>query len=195
MNRIIWFFGLLISLSITQLVHADFFDRYEKLTPQDLPELSFTNPEGQPVTLEAYKGRIVVLNIWSITCGPCVAEMPSLDQLAGSFDEDKLMILPLNVDPIKKIGLDAFYGQNQYRYLGIFQDPTRQSQEALKWNALPTTLIINKDGKLIGRKIGATKWDDPQVIKIFEQLIEGKEIAAPQPSFTDKIKGFFKAKS
>ena len=195
MNRIIWFFGLLISLWVTQFAHADFFDRYEKLTPQDLPELSFTNPEGQPVTLEAYKGRIVVLNIWSITCGPCVAEMPSLDQLAGSFDEDKLMILPLNVDPIKKIGLDAFYNQNQYRYLGIFQDPIRQSQEALKWNALPTTLIINKDGKLIGRKIGATKWDDPQVIKIFEQLIEGKEIAAPQPSFTDKIQGFFRSRS
>lgn len=195
MNRIIWFFCVLISLFSLQIAQADFFDRYEKLTPQDMPELSFTNPEGYPVTLDAYKGRIVVLNIWSITCGPCVAEMPSLDQLAGSFDEDKLMIITLNVDPIKKIGVDKFYEQNQYRYLGVYQDPTRQSQEAFKWNALPTTLIINKEGKLIGRKIGATKWDDPQVIKIFEQLIDGKEITVPQPSFSDKIKGFFKSKS
>lgn len=195
MNRIIWFFCLLISLFYPQIAQADFFDRYEKLTPQDMPDLSFTNSEGYPVTLETYKGRVIVLNIWSIACGPCVAEMPSLDQLAGSFDEEKLMIIPLNVDPIKKVGLDIFYEKNQYRYLGVFQDPTRQSQEALNWNALPTTLIINKEGKLIGRKIGATKWNDPQVIKIFEQLIEGNEIQAPQPSFSDKIKGFFRSKS
>ena len=200
MNRIIWFFCLLISLSTINIAYSDvniahpnFFDRYEKLTPQDLPAFSFTNAEGYPVTLETYKGRVVVLNIWSITCGPCVAEMPSLDQLSGSFDEDKLIIIPLNVDPIKKMGIDRFYEQNQYRYLSVFQDPTRQSQETLKWQALPTTLIINKEGKLIGRKIGATKWDDPSVIKIFEDLINGHEPEIPQANLLDNVTNWFKS--
>ena len=195
MNRIIWFFCFLFSLSNLQSAQANFFDRYEKLTPQDISEFSFTDGQGYPITLEAYKGRLVVLNIWSITCGPCVAEMPSLDQLAGSFKEDELAIIPLNVDPIKKIGLDRFYEKNQYRYLGIFQDSSRQSQGVFQWNALPTTLIINKEGKLIGRKIGAMKWDDPKVIEILQQLVDGKEIEEPQLSVLDKVKKFFGSKS
>lgn len=191
MKRIIWFFCVLIVLAAPSKTHADFFKRYEQLASQDLPEFSFSDKNGYPVTLETYKGRVIILNIWSITCGPCVAEMPSLDELAGNFPEDKLLVITLNVDPIQKKGLEAFYDQNGYRYLSIFQDPMRKSQEALKWQALPTTLIINKEGKLVGRKIGATKWDAPEVIEIFEQLVEGKNPEKPQPSFTDKLKGWF----
>ncbi len=191
MKRIIWFFCLLIALTPLSGAHADFFNRYEQLAPQDLPEFSFSDKNGYPVTLETYKGRVVILNLWSITCGPCVAEMPSLDELAGIFPEDKLLIITLNVDPIKKKGLEVFFDQNGYRYLGTFQDPMRKSQEALKWTALPTTLIINKEGKLVGRKIGATKWDAPEAVEIFEQLIKGKNPEKPQPSLTDKVKGWF----
>ena len=173
MNHMTWLFCVFFSLWMTLSVHA-FGGRYESLKPQKIPEFTFMNSEGHPVTLDQHKGKVLVLNFWSMTCGPCVAEMPSLDQLAGYYPEDKLAVITVNVDPLRKAGVQAFYDENRYQYLKIYQDPTRASQKALKWQGLPTTFIINKEGKLIGREVGYEKWDSPEALEIFDQLIQGK---------------------
>lgn len=186
MNRITCFFCMLFFMWLTVSVHA-FGGRYESLEPQDMPEFTFMNPEGFPVTLDQYKGKVIVLNFWSITCGPCIAEMPSLDQLAGYYPEKDLMVITVNVDPLRKPGIQSFYDENRYRYLKIYQDPTRASQEALKWQGLPTTFIINKEGKLVGREVGYEKWDSADALALFDQLIEGKNPRI-QPPLLQKMK-------
>jgi thiol-disulfide isomerase/thioredoxin len=188
MNRITCFFCMLFFMWLTVSIHA-FSGRYESLAPQDMPEFTFMNPEGFPVTLDQYKGKVIVLNFWSITCGPCIAEMPSLDQLAGYYPEEDLMVITVNVDPLRKPGIQSFYDENRYRYLKIYQDPTRASQQVLKWQGLPTTFIINKEGKLIGREVGYEKWDSADALALFDQLIEGKNPKI-QPSLLQKMKGW-----
>jgi hypothetical protein len=115
--------------------------------------------------------------------------MPSLDQLAGYYPEEDLMVITVNVDPLRKPGIQSFYDENRYRYLKIYQDPTRASQQVLKWQGLPTTFIINKEGKLIGREVGYEKWDSADALALFDQLIEGKNPKI-QPSLLQKMKGW-----
>ena len=187
MNRAIWSFRIFFSLLLTTLSASAFNARYERLAPQDVSDFTFMNAEGFPVTLDQYKGKVIVLNFWSAACGPCVAEMPSLDQLAGYYDEKDLMIVPVNVDPLQKEDIQGFYDENRYRYLKIYRDPTRASQQALKWEGLPATFILNKDGKLVGRQMGYSKWDNPESLEVFDQLIQGKNLVI-QKSFVQKIK-------
>lgn len=190
MNRAIWSFRIFFSLLLMTLSASAFNARYERLEPQNMPEFTFMNAEGFPVTLGQYKGKVIVLNFWSAACGPCVAEMPSLDQLAGYYDEKDLMIVPVNVDPLQKEDIQGFYDENRYRYLKIYRDPTRASQQALKWEGLPATFILNKEGKVVGRQMGYSKWDNPESLEVFDQLIQGKNPVI-QKSFMQKIKKWF----
>jgi thiol-disulfide isomerase/thioredoxin len=185
LKRFLW---ILSFLCVIEAAYA-FGGRYESLEPQSIPEFTFMDSEGVVVTLDHYKGKVVVLNFWSVTCGPCIAEMPSLDQLAGYYPEDQLVVLTVNVDPLRKAGIQSFYDENRYRYLKIYQDPTRSSQEALKWHGLPATFIINKEGKLIGREFGYEKWDSSEALEFFDQLIQGKNPKI-EPSFLQKMKSW-----
>ncbi len=83
--------------------------------PQPAPETKVLTVAGEPVTLAAYKDKIVLVNFWATWCVPCVREMPSLDRLQAAFDKDKFLILAVSVDRggaakavpfLKKHGID-----------------------------------------------------------------------------------------
>ena len=136
------FLGVVVLLSGFSSTGYTLGSRYEPLKHEKIKEdFYFKDETGLPVTLDQYKGRIVVLNLWSIGCGPCVAEMPSLDRLSGLFNEKDLVVIPLNVDPLQKESLNAFYHEKGYKYLRIYQDPLKSSQAVFKWSAIPATYI------------------------------------------------------
>ena len=192
MKRIGWLVYTLFSFWMTPSAFSAFGEGFEAVQAEQLPTFTFADPEGAPVTLEHYKGKIIVLNIWSLTCGPCVAEMPTLDQLAGYYSEDKdLVVITLNIDPVQKAGIQAFYNENRYQYLKIYQDPGRASKEALKWQGLPTTLIFDREGRLLFRKIGFEKWNTPEALDFFDQLIQGKTPKLKE-SFLGGLKKLFR---
>ena len=199
-------FRRLFSLVLTVLfinTAAAFSPKLEILTPQPMPDFSFTGPGGTPTNLQNClkqhtqdnRGKVIVLNFWSITCNPCMAEMPSLDQLAAYYSEKDLMVIPINVDPIKFIGLENFFAHNKYRYLGPYGDPKRTSQEIFKWEALPTTLLINQKGELVGRLVGQTKWDSPEALELFDRMIKGENPKKAEVSLFSTIKQFFGMKN
>lgn len=166
-------FLLLIYIMISQGASSN-LSRYETVSPQEIPKISFTDKNGYPIDLSNFKGKIVLLNIWSLGCGPCIAEMPSLDNLAGMFPDEDFVIVPLNIDPLKSIAIVDFYNKSKFQYLTIYLDPYAKTKEALHWRGLPTTIILNREGKMIGRMVGATSWDSPEAIELIEALIKGK---------------------
>lgn len=165
---------LFSSLIISQAASAN-LSRYEIVSPQELPAFSFGNHEGYPTDLAQFKGRIVLLNIWSLGCGPCISEMPSLDRLAGMFPDKDFAVVAVNIDPLKSEAVKSFYDKSKFQYLNIYVDPYGKTKESLHWRALPTTIILNREGKMIGRMIGATSWDSTEAVELIESLIEGKK--------------------
>ncbi len=139
--------------------------------PRPLPEAEFRDAEGAPVTLAAFRDQGVVLNLWATWCAPCVAEMPSLQRLAGLVRQDRIMVLPLSSDRGGAPAVRAFYDRLGLKDLGIWLDP--RGAAARSWGArgLPTTLLIGRDGTERGRLEGEATWDAPEMVAQVRALL------------------------
>lgn len=142
---------------------------------RDLPPLSFVDGEGRELTLAEFSGRIVLLNIWATWCVPCREEMPMLDALQARLGGPDFQVLPLSVD---RAGLDAvqrFYQEIGIKNLGMYLSDQRQAMSALSVLGLPTTLLIDRDGREIGRLVGPAEWDSPAIIGQLEAILAKKD--------------------
>lgn len=136
--------------------------------PAELPNLAFVDGDERPVSLADFRGRPVLLNIWATWCVPCRNEMPSLDRLQAKFDPSQFLVLALSIDR----GIPAvknFYQELKLKSLGIFVDRSGDSLHLLRAPGVPTTLFIDREGREIGRKIGAAEWDSPESIALLRE--------------------------
>lgn len=139
-----------------------------KPQPEPLPDIRFVNGSGAEVALASLKGRVVLLNVWATWCGPCREEMPELDRLQATLGSDKFEVVALAVD---KGGIEAarkFLADIKAEKLGVYADPTAKQGLALKVIGMPTSILIDKEGREIGRLIGPANWDSPEAKKLIE---------------------------
>lgn len=130
-----------------------------KKTPQALPEVSFTDGAGKAKSLKDWRGKIVLLNLWATWCAPCRREMPDLDKLQGALGSDDFEVLAISVD---RKGLPAskrFLDQIKIANLGLYNDATARMTGKLKVVGMPTTLLLDRTGKEIGRLVGPAEWN------------------------------------
>jgi len=131
-------------------------------SPQPAPEISFTSLDGKPVTLADFKGQFVLLNLWATWCQPCLKEMPSLAGLQTSLGP-ALTVLAVSEDRggaeivqgfVAKLGLDK---------LDILLDPKSTAIQAFAARGLPSSFVIDGDGKVIGKVEGQADWDSDKL--------------------------------
>jgi thiol-disulfide isomerase/thioredoxin len=148
--------------------------------PRALPEINFTDAEGQGLTLADFRERVVLLNIWATWCVPCRREMPSLDRLEGILGGKGFVVVPLSIDRGGLPVVKRFYEELQLEKLGIYLDPSAKGSRALAIVGLPATLLIDRNGREAFRKMGGAEWDDPKIVELIRPYIEtpGK----PEPS-------------
>ena len=141
--------------------------------PKPLPELAFTDADDKPVKLADYKGKTVLLNFWATWCAPCVKEMPSLDKLQAEMGKDKFVILPLSLDGPSKPKVAPFYADKKLGNLGIYFDKGKKVMGALDISVLPTSVLIDAEGREIGRLEGDADWDKPEALAVMKAAIPG----------------------
>lgn len=139
--------------------------------PASVPSFSFFDAKKETQTISSFKGRVVLLNLWATWCPPCRAEMPSLDRLQKDMGSDKFEVVALNVD---KNGFDKareFLSGADIKSLAFYADPT--SRAALTLNALgmPVTVLVDADGREIGRLTGPAEWDSPDAKRLIEAAL------------------------
>ena len=135
-------------------------------TPLSVGIFTFRSSNGQPRSFSDFTGQHLLVNIWATWCPPCRKEMPSLDRLKaliGSKNEPE--IIAISVDQISFQQLQGFYTANNITNLALYSANESETFDALHVNGLPTTLLIDDRGKEIGRLIGSTTWDAPNVVK------------------------------
>jgi thiol-disulfide isomerase/thioredoxin len=137
--------------------------------PRPVPELRFVDGDDHSLSLQDFRGRPILLNIWATWCVPCRKEMPSLDRLQAAFDKSQLLVLPLSIDRQGVAVVKAFYQELGLQALGIYVDQSGKASSALNTVGVPTTLLIDREGREIGRKIGATEWDSAEVIALLRE--------------------------
>jgi thiol-disulfide isomerase/thioredoxin len=139
--------------------------------PKPLPDLSFTDADDKAVKLADYKGKTVLLNFWATWCAPCVKEMPSLDKLQAEMGTAKFVVLPLSLDGPSKPKVAPFYADRKLANLGIYFDKGKKVLGALDISVLPTSVLVDPEGREIGRLEGDADWDKPEALALMKAAI------------------------
>ncbi|MFE0753410.1 TlpA family protein disulfide reductase [Inquilinus sp. NPDC058860] len=131
--------------------------------PLLVPVFGFTDAGGAPLSLDGFRGRTVLLNIWATWCAPCREEMPSLDRLQAEMGGSDFQVVALSIDRGGLAPVRAFFGEIGLTHLAVYLDPPSASTRALHVAGIPTTLLINGEGREIGRATGPAEWDSPEI--------------------------------
>ena len=140
------------------------------------PDFTFPTLTGDTVSLADLRGQVVLLNIWATWCTPCVREMPALENLYRELHDDGLEILAVSVDAsagVFKGGGDVGAFVNEFGLtFPILLNPSGDIQTAYGVNGLPTSFVIDKQGRVRQKLLGAVAWDDPEYIAALRALLE-----------------------
>lgn len=119
---------------------------------QNLPELTLRTLAGNLITLNDYRGRLVVLNWWGTWCKPCVAEIPGLNQLRDTYIDSSVVFIAVNNEPMETI--ERFLKENPFKYLHSTTDSVGAQ---LLGEAFPRHLILDKTGRVLWSSVGGSK--------------------------------------
>lgn len=132
-------------------------------TPKPLPEIRFEDGDGQPRALANFSGKVVLLNVWATWCIPCRKEMPTLDRLQAELGGPDFEVIALSIDRAGPEVVRKFFGEIGIEHLALHIDASSKAMFTLGVVGLPTTLLIDREGKEVGRLIGPAEWDSPEM--------------------------------
>ena len=125
----------------------------------------FSDERGSSLTFADFRGRYVLANVWATRCPPCRKEMPSLDKLKPILERQaNISVIAISIDQAGFEQLRAFYKVLGIKNLQLFRGSQADVLSAMGIVGIPATVLLNPQGEEIGRLVGPTKWDDPEVI-------------------------------
>lgn len=130
------------------------------------PLITFLDEDGAKLTLEKFRGRVVVLNLWATWCTPCIAEMPMLDRLQHQLEDLGVVVVALSLDRGGPEAVREFYDEHGIEHLAVYVDPTMRAQADFNTVGLPTTILIDREGNDRGRIVGPAQWDDAAAVDL-----------------------------
>ena len=125
--------------------------------------------DGNSVQLADMKGKVIVVNFWATWCGPCKEEMPAFERLRQKLDPERFALLTITTD-LQREGIKHFLA-NLHVQLPVLFDDNQDVSQAYLVCALPTTVLIDGGGTLVGRAVGPREWDAPQSIHLLQSLV------------------------
>ena len=151
-------------------------------TPEPGVALRFEDGDAQPRSLADFRGKIVLLNIWATWCPPCIKEIPALDRLAAALSGADVAVVAVSID---RKGIEAVrksFADLDVQKLAPYIDQSGQALRTVRSVGMPTSVLIDREGRELGRAVGPAAWDDDATIAFFQQ------VAAPpgrgQPRYT-----------
>ena len=144
-------------------------------SPQPAPNVDFTDPAGKAVTLEEFAGKLVLVNLWATWCAPCRREMPSLERLQTRLGA-KITILAISEDMGGSKAVDPFVARLGLKAVKIYLDPKNAVSQAFKVDGLPTSLLIDRRGRVLGRVEGEADWVSPKMLGVIEPFLPADDI-------------------
>lgn len=138
--------------------------------PEPIGDFTFKDENGADLTLSSHRGQTVLLNLWATWCAPCREEMPALDALQADLGGPQFQVLPVSVDLGEADKPRRFYDETGLQDLPFRHDGTLTIFNELKKRSLaigmPTTLLIDSDGCVLGLMNGPAHWDSEDAKKL-----------------------------
>ena len=127
-------------------------------------EIVFKDENQKNINLANYKGKLLILNFWATWCVPCREEMPSLDLLQSDLRLNNLKIFPINIGQEDLLKSVNFFKELSIKNLDIYYDPAVTLAKKFSLRGLPTTILIDKEGKEFARIIGSIDFSNKEFI-------------------------------
>ena len=150
--------------------------------PRPLPELRFIDGNGRAMNFADFRGRVVLLNLWATWCVPCRKEMPTLDRLQAKLGGPDFQVVALSIDRQGLSVVKPFYKELGLKALGIYVDQSGKAASDLGAVGIPTTLLVDRKGRELGRKAGPAEWDSPATIDMIRRYLKPPAGAGQQPT-------------
>lgn len=140
--------------------------------PLPAPETEFLTATGDTVSLESFRGKVVLVNFWATWCAPCIREMPSIDRLSAAIGSDDFVIVAVSEDRkgaevavpfLKKLGIENFT---------TYVDTRMQLARGFRLIGMPTTYLIDREGRIVGSLSGTAEWDSPEAVALVRELLD-----------------------
>jgi peroxiredoxin len=133
-------------------------------------QLRVKDLEGKTINLENYKGKVIFLNFWATWCMPCVAELPSINKLYNKFKDYDIVFLLISNEQIEKV--KNYHTKKAYDVPFHIIDGEGIIPKMYEHKGIPTTFIINKEGKIIKASSGAEDWDDEEFVNNLKDILK-----------------------
>ncbi|MFV8756307.1 peroxiredoxin family protein [Nannocystaceae bacterium ST9] len=138
---------------------------------EDAPEFSARTFDGETVTLADLRGTVVLINVWATWCEPCIAELPELANLHRELADRGFTVIGLNADVAsKRLQVKRMAELHELPY-SIWLDPKNDAQVAFELRGYPTSILIDRQGKIRWRREGVIVPGDAELMPILEQAL------------------------
>ena len=139
--------------------------------PQSVPDFSLPDMDGELHTLSDYRGKVVLINFWATWCPPCRREMPALEKLYDTLADEAFAVLAINqwedADHVF-----AYMGDlNVFPSFPILFDPESRVSAEFGVKGLPTSFLLDRQGRVVYRAVGGRAFDHPEVEQIIRKLL------------------------
>ncbi len=137
-----------------------------------VPEYSAADLNGETVSFADHEGEVVLVNVWATWCGPCRVEMPSIQASYDRFKDRGFTVLAVSIDtgPNYRDKVLEFVEEHELTF-PVLLDPESRIMRTLRTVGVPETFVLDREGRIVKRLIGATNWDSMGNRALIEQLL------------------------
>ena len=166
-----WLPGFLIAIAITMAIITLPSQTLAKEDKHIASDFTLKDLDGNDISLHQFRGKHLLINFWATWCGPCKIEMPSLEKLYRQFKSERFDMLGISNDMFGKRVVKPYVLAKKITFpMLLDQRMTVSRQYGIV--SLPTTILINPQGIIIGVLQGAENWSDPETLLYFESLLK-----------------------
>ncbi|MCC7273643.1 MAG: TlpA family protein disulfide reductase [Alphaproteobacteria bacterium] len=140
--------------------------------PRPAPTVAFQDAGGRELGFADFRGKVVVVNLWATWCAPCVREMPALERLRQKLAGSEAVVLAISSDRGGARQVEPFLKKHGVEGLGVWLDPKGAVPRAFGARGLPTTIILDREGREVGRLEGDAEWDGEAALALVRHYLK-----------------------
>lgn len=144
--------------------------------PVPAPSAAFRTLAGADVTFADFRGQVLLVNFWATWCAPCVKEMPALERLHLELADEGLAVLAVSQDRDGAAVVEPFLARIDLRQLPIYLDPNGALGRDFAVKGLPTTFVIDREGRVVAGLVGPAEWDSPEALAFLRHYLHASDL-------------------
>jgi peroxiredoxin len=134
------------------------------------PDYAVYTLDGDTVAIRDFRGEVVLLNVWATWCAPCEQEMPSMERLQQELGDQGFRVVAVSVDQADATTVRDWVAERNLSFT-VLHDPSGRIQQVYQTTGVPESFVLDRDGVIVKKIIGATEWDHPAQKALFRRLL------------------------